>query len=265
MVRSTLCGGAAAVVLVGAFAAGCASSGPPAAGAGSALRQYSSPSTTAVATGAFTPTPGAEPTPGLPAPPTDCAAQLARAAPDATQPMSRVCLHAGAKLRLDLPRYPSGWAPVRIGSGDAAKVTSQQAAADGSATVIVSALRPGVVTAVTQTRDDLAATLVWIVEVTIVPADATATITGVVRGYGGPETLVSGSPRMALDGDPVPQQTVTATRSGTVWATTVTDALGRYALHVPPGSYTLAGGCSNPVTVTATAGTTKTDLFCSVP
>lgn len=94
---------------------------------------------------------------------------------------------------------------------------------------------------------------------------ATATLTGVVRGYGGPATVVNGSTHQVLNGDPMADQEVTASSSGKVAASTVTDSGGRYVLRLPPGTYTVIA-CITQVQITLRAGQSKTaDLSCSVP
>ena len=96
-------------------------------------------------------------------------------------------------------------------------------------------------------------------------SDGSATVTGLVRGYGGPAVLVHGKTKMALNGDPMSHQRVTATKSNKSVASTMTDASGRYVLHLSEGTYALAA-CGGPKKVTLRAGESKTvNLICSVP
>lgn len=97
------------------------------------------------------------------------------------------------------------------------------------------------------------------------PHHGSAQISGVVRGYGGPAILVHGRPKQALNGDPMRQQEVTASRSGEVVAATSTDRAGRYVLALQPGSYMLKA-CGMPKEMTVRAGESRTvDLNCLVP
>ena len=95
-----------------------------------------------------------------------------------------------------------------------------------------------------------------------------ATVRGIVRGYGGPAVLVQGTPKQALNGDPMARQQVTASRSSKVVAETTSDQAGRYVLHLPAGPYTLSacGIAAGSVQVTLRSDELKAqDLSCLVP
>ena len=90
------------------------------------------------------------------------------------------------------------------------------------------------------------------------------TVSGVVRGWGGPAVLVHGKPRQAINGAPMTHQAVTLTgRHGVVHATT--DGSGRFSARVPPGTYVVSS-CASPARVVVHAArSVSLDLRCYFP
>jgi hypothetical protein len=245
-------------------AAGCSSTPTGGASNDAAGGLRGSPSSTA-AIGISTPSLGIESPPSSPGPPTECADGTVDLAWDPQQGSTRLCVVVGAQLHVRLSTYPSGWSPVTIAPKGAAEVTRDRGFADGSADVVIATGKVGSFTASTYTLDDLAPSVSWTIDVAVREPDATATLTGVVRGYGGPAVLVGGSPRQALNGDPMPHQAVVATDTAGHTFDTTSDAQGRYVLYLVPGTYTIAG-CGQPASVGLAANrVTSLDEACPVP
>lgn len=107
--------------------------------------------------------------------------------------------------------------------------------------------------------------LLWLVVSCGHPSAAKGTISGLVRVYGGPATVVGGKVTMALNGSPSAGQTVTASRGGKIVATTTTDKNGRFSLTVRPGDYTVTACAPGVNTAVRTEQTTHVELTCAVP
>lgn len=95
---------------------------------------------------------------------------------------------------------------------------------------------------------------------------ADATVSGTVRGYGGPAVLIHGKPRMAVDGAPEPNQPITARRTDGLVVNSASGRDGRYGIGLPPGRYVIRAGCSIAVTITVRSGELLTvPLRCDFP
>ena len=93
-----------------------------------------------------------------------------------------------------------------------------------------------------------------------------ATVTGTVRGYGGPLIMNHGKPHMAIDGAPETNQRITARRSDGLIVRATTDSKGRYTLSLLPGHWSVQAACSLPVSLTfRSEQRTRVPLRCDFP
>ena len=78
-------------------------------------------------------------------------------------------------------------------------------------------------------------------------------VTGIVRGYGGPEIVVNGKGHSAMNGAPMKNQLVTVRRSDGSTTSVRTGATGRFSISLQPGQYTVSPSCGLPVHLTVQA------------
>lgn len=73
--------------------------------------------------------------------------------------------------------------------------------------------------------------------------------------------------KMAANGNPMQSVApVVVKQAGRVFKRSSTTPQGRYSLSLPPGTYVISAGCSQPATVVLAVGETLTrDLRCDVP
>ena len=90
------------------------------------------------------------------------------------------------------------------------------------------------------------------------------TVSGLVRGWGGPAVMIHGKSRQAINGAPMTHQAVTLTGGHRVVRVT-TDASGRFSARVPPGTYDVTS-CASTTRVVVQAGQSSSlDLRCYFP
>ncbi len=73
--------------------------------------------------------------------------------------------------------------------------------------------------------------------------------------------------KMAANGNPMQAVApLVVKQAGRVLKRSTTNAQGRFSLSLPPGTYVISAGCSQPATVVLRAAQTVTrDLACDVP
>ena len=91
-------------------------------------------------------------------------------------------------------------------------------------------------------------------------------VTGIVRGYGGPEIVVNGQGHSAINGAPMKDQLVTVRASDGSETSVRTGARGRFSIALQPGRYTISASCGLPVQVTVQASSpAPLTLRCDFP